>query len=208
MKNHNPSQNTNQNAYPSIRIFKNPILEWCTHVHPIVPLVFWGPFIGYLLFHVANEGLHSPLEFVVWALMGLLVWTFTEYTLHRFVFHMEGEHWLIKKFVFLFHGLHHDDPNDPTRLVMPPVPAVIIVFLLWQMYALFIPAKSLNLFMAFFLIGYLTYDYIHYATHHFKMNSPLGSFLRKYHLQHHHRKSPTQFGVSSPLWDYIFQTHK
>lgn len=192
----------------SIRIFKNPILEACTHVHPIVPLVVWAPFIAYLYLQTMKMGTFVAVDYLVWFVVGMLVWTLTEYVLHRYVFHFPANNKLTKRFVFLFHGLHHDDPQDPTRLVMPPVPAIIIVYLLWQMFALVIPVQFMNIFMANFLIGYLCYDYIHYATHHFPMTSKVGKYLRKYHLQHHYSHEKSKYGVSSPLWDYIFQTVK
>ncbi len=192
----------------SIRLFKNPFLESLSHVHPIVPLLVWGPFIAYLFHQAVNVNQQGFSDFLLFSLIGLVAWTFTEYTLHRFVFHFNAQSKIGKRFVFLFHGLHHDDPQDPTRLVMPPVPAILIVALLWQLFALIVPAERMNIFMAFFLIGYLCYDYIHYATHHFKMTSPIGKYLRKYHLQHHYAGERSKYGVSSPLWDYIFKTVK
>ncbi len=190
----------------SIRIFKNPILESFTHVHPIVPLVFWSPVIVYLFYRAIEIKQINTFEILSWILAGLLLWTFTEYTLHRFVFHCDAKSRAGKYFVFLFHGLHHDDPQDPTRLVMPPVPAVIIVSLLWMLFSFIFPEKYIDILMANFLIGYLCYDYIHYATHHFPMTSPIGKYLRKYHLQHHYSGEDSKYGVSSPLWDYIFKT--
>lgn len=192
--------------YNSIRIFKNPILEATTHVHPIVPLVFWSPVIVYWLYRSHSVWHLSALEFIVLFFVGMLVWTFSEYILHRFVFHLPVIGPISDRFVFLFHGLHHDDPNDPTRLVMPPVPAVLFVFLLYQFYGLIVPEKYLLAFMAYFLIGYLCYDYIHFATHHFKMTGRVGRFLKKWHLQHHFRHEKAKYGVSSPLWDYVFRT--
>ena len=59
-------------------------------------------------------------------LASLLAWTFTEYFLHRFVFHYKAKSRFGKYIIFLFHGIHHDDRRC-ARLVMPPVPAVIIV---------------------------------------------------------------------------------
>ena len=50
------------------------------------------------------------------------------------------------------------------------------------------------------------YDYIHFATHHFKMSSPAARFLKRYHLQHHFQHHDAKYGVSSPLWDYVFRT--
>ena len=41
---------------------------------------------------------------------GLLVWTFTEYVLHRFFFIEPRSEW--GKTPFYFHGVHHDYPQD------------------------------------------------------------------------------------------------
>jgi sterol desaturase/sphingolipid hydroxylase (fatty acid hydroxylase superfamily) len=190
----------------SIRIFKNPILESFTHVHPIVPLVLWVPIILFLFYRGFAVKNINVAEFITLFFLGMLLWTFTEYVLHRFVFHWDSKSRAGKYFVFLFHGLHHDDPQDATRLVMPPVPAILIVSLLWVIFSSIFPDQYIDVLMAHFLIGYLCYDYIHYATHHFAMTSPVGKFLRKYHLQHHYAGENSRYGVSSPLWDYIFRT--
>jgi sterol desaturase/sphingolipid hydroxylase (fatty acid hydroxylase superfamily) len=192
--------------YESIRLFKNPILEACSHVHPIVPLIMWAPAAIYLGYAgILNNNL-SLLQTLSWYAIGLFVWTFTEYILHRVVFHFPGKSKLSKQFVYLFHGLHHDDPDDPTRLVMPPVPAILIMALLYFLFGLIVPANFLEVFMSSFIIGYLCYDYIHYATHHFPMKSTVGRYLKKFHLQHHFRHEKAKYGVSSPLWDLILGT--
>lgn len=190
----------------SIRIFKNPILESFTHVHPIVPLVLWTPIISFLLYRGATVHGVNTTEFLTLFFIGLIVWTLMEYVLHRYVFHWDAKSAAGKYFVFLFHGLHHDDPQDPTRLVMPPVPALLIYSVLWFLFSLVVPANYLGVFMAFFMTGYLCYDYIHYATHHFAMTSKVGKYLRKYHLQHHYSGERSKYGVSNPLWDYVFRT--
>ncbi len=190
----------------SIRIFKNPILESFTHVHPIVPLVFWTPVIIFLFYYGAVVQQLTAREFIILFFAGFVLWTFTEYVMHRFVFHWDAKSSAGKYFVFLFHGLHHDDPQDPTRLVMPPVPAVILSGILYLIFSLIFPGRYLQVLMAYFMIGYLCYDYIHYATHHFAMTSKVGKFLRKYHLQHHYSGERSRYGVSSPLWDYMFNT--
>lgn len=195
-----------QSSYPSVKIFDNPILEAMTHVHPLVPLLLWGPVVLGLSWYalaVQNLGL-AP--FLIVAVAALVFWTFFEYTLHRYLFHFPAKSTFGKYLVYLFHGLHHDDPNDPTRLVFPPVPAVLIVLVVYGLFWLVIPFIYLNAFMAFFLVGYLAYDYIHYGTHHFPMKSKVGRYLKKYHLQHHFKKEDARYGVSSPLWDYVFGT--
>jgi sterol desaturase/sphingolipid hydroxylase (fatty acid hydroxylase superfamily) len=122
------------------------------------------------------------------------------------MFHFPAKGKWGKKFVFLFHGLHHDDPDDPTRLVMPPVPAVIMMGILYAGFGLVVPTKFLEVFMSAFIVGYLCYDYIHYASHHFPMKGGLARYLKKFHLQHHFRHERAKYGVSSPLWDIIFRT--
>jgi sterol desaturase/sphingolipid hydroxylase (fatty acid hydroxylase superfamily) len=191
----------------SVRLFRNDFLESLTHVHPIVPLLFWGPVSTYLLWR--SFGVHglTPAEVLAIGAVGLVVWTLTEYCLHRFVFHYSAKSRVGKYLVFLFHGVHHAAPRDKTRLVMPPAGAVIVMALLYQVFRLAVPAPWIEPFGAFFIIGYLVYDYIHYATHHFAMRTPFLHFLKVYHLQHHYGAKGLRYGVSSPLWDRVFGTY-
>ena len=193
------------NRTRSIQIFKNPFLERCTHVHPLTPLIIWGPFIGTLLWN--SPDLSLP-EWILCPLAGLLFWTLTEYLLHRFVFHFPARSKTGKSLILLFHGHHHNDPSDPTRLVMPPLPAIIFTTIFYFIFKATLPDRFLFPFMAFFMIGYLMYDYIHYASHHFQMKFKPGNFLKHHHLLHHFSDQTCRFGVSSPLWDYVFGTFK
>jgi sterol desaturase/sphingolipid hydroxylase (fatty acid hydroxylase superfamily) len=60
--------------------------------------------------------------------------------------------------------------------------------------------------MAGFMIGYLIYDLTHYATHHFAMRSGYAKYIKRYHMMHHYKAPDTRFGVSSPVWDWVFST--
>jgi dihydroceramide fatty acyl 2-hydroxylase len=191
----------------SVRLFQNDLLEALTHVHPIVPLLFWGPIAGFLLWRsVAVHDLPATGLFAIGAL-ALFVWTLTEYCLHRFVFHFPAQSRTGKYLVFLFHGVHHATPRDKTRLVMPPAGGILLLIVLYQVFRLIVPAPWIEPFLAFFLVGYLAYDYIHYATHHFPMRSKPLHFLKVYHLQHHYGAKGLRFGVSSPIWDRVFGTY-
>ena len=55
---------------------------------------------------------------------GYAFWTLTEYWLHRVVFHFEPDHGIGARLHWMIHGVHHDHPNDPLRLVMPPAASV------------------------------------------------------------------------------------
>lgn len=189
--------------YQSIRMFKSDFLEKFTHIHPITPLLVWVPISGYYFYQGRHLGLS---EILLTFLAGMFVWTFSEYMLHRFVFHYEPTSKVGKWLIFVLHGVHHDDPQDPTRLVFAPPVGIIVFFLLYQLFGLFVPERYFSTFLGSFLVGYLCYDYIHYATHHFPMTSKIGKYLRAYHLQHHYSHKPKKYGVSNPLWDYVFRT--
>jgi len=191
----------------SVRLFQNDLLEALTHVHPLVPLLFWGPIAGFLLWRsVAVHELPASGLFAIGAL-ALFLWTLTEYCLHRFVFHFPAQSRAGRYLVFLFHGVHHATPRDKTRLVMPPAGGVLLLIVLYQVFRLLVPAPWIEPFLAFFLVGYLAYDYIHYATHHFPMRSKVLHFLKVYHLHHHYGAKGLRFGVSSPIWDRVFGTY-
>ena len=196
-----------EQPHESIRLFENDLLERLSHVHPITPLVVWAPVAAWLFWRS-----FSLYELALWpvagiAILGMLTWTLSEYCLHRFIFHFPAKSKIGKWFVFLFHGNHHEDPKDKTRLVMPPAGAIPIMALLYLLFGLFIPQPWIQPFCAGFIIGYLIYDYIHYATHHFPMKGPVAKFLKHYHLKHHFSGETGRYGVSSPFWDIVFRTH-
>lgn len=173
--------------------------------HPFLPMVWFGPVAAYGLWRGAPAGLGrtAGLFFAGW-----LIWSLLEYVLHRYVFHFNAVNEAERLQLFLLHGYHHSFPNDRTRLVAPPwmswPPALVIIGL----YLLAFPADvAWNLF-AGTTMGYVGYDWIHYYTHHFKPRNPIGKWLRSYHLQHHHADEHSRYGVSSPLWDYVFRTFR
>ncbi|MFZ8934547.1 MAG: sterol desaturase family protein [Bacteriovoracaceae bacterium] len=195
-----------KNDKSSIRLFESNILESFTHVHPITPLLLWTPIVLFLFYKSHTTFHHSAVINITVFVVAGLVWTLTEYVLHRYAFHYPAKSEWGKKIIYLFHGIHHDDPDDATRLVMPPLPGLLIMFMISNFFKLFVPAEYFYLFMGGFICFYLCYDYIHYATHHFRMTSKVGRYLKSYHLKHHYTKDPVKYGVSNPLWDYVFGT--
>ncbi|MBI2712044.1 MAG: sterol desaturase family protein, partial [Bdellovibrio sp.] len=176
------------------------------HVHPITPLLVWCPVIGFLIWRSYSVNHLSVVWMVPVVFVGIFSWTLAEYILHRFVFHIEGKTPLTQRLHFLIHGLHHADPVDPTRLVMPPTASLFLGLVLYSLFRLPLGDTWVQPFFAGFLVGYLCYDYIHYAVHHFNPKTPLGRFLKQSHMQHHYVDPESHWGVSSPLWDYVFGT--
>ncbi len=195
-------------VYPrdSVRLFRSDFLEKFTHVNPVVPLLVWVPIVAVLLYRAFTVHALSVGEVALYGILGLIFWSLVEYTLHRFVFHFPAKSKLGNRLVYMLHGLHHEDPQDPTRLVMPPAPALIYSAILFPVFRLLIGPVYTETFVAFFLIGYLCYDYIHFYVHHFVPRNPVGKFLKRYHMEHHFADYEAKWGVSNPLWDYVFGT--
>ena len=190
----------------SPRMFRNPLLEIASRVHPAVPPLLYLPVVALCLVRaVDHHGLGvAPVAGVF--VLGLGAWTFAEYILHRFVFHFQPDTRWGRRLHFIIHGVHHDYPHDPMRLVMPPsvsIPLAILMFLGFR--ALLGPAWSLP-FFAGFLVGYLVYDMTHYHIHHHRSTNKLSLAVRRYHYRHHFQQSSRGFGVTSPLWDRVFRT--
>jgi len=194
------------NRGKNIRLFENPWLESQTHIHPATPALFWLPIVGYLFYR--SFAVHAlPVTEVLGLFVGgMFFWTFAEYVLHRWVFHYHPSSKLGKRIAYLAHGIHHDDPDDGTRLVMPVIPAVIIASFFYGLFRLILGPVYTEPFMASFLVGYLCYDYIHYYTHHFIPKTALGRWLKQNHMLHHYKYPELMWGVSSPLWDRVFGT--
>lgn len=140
-------------------------------------------------------------------LTGILFWTFLEYVLHRFLFHMEvkpNTHPWLCTLHFTIHGLHHKVPFDPMRLVFPPLPGVIIATIIYAPLSLCLPQPRVMLAGALF--GYLCYDMIHYYLHYGSPTLKHLYHMKRYHYQHHFAHQDMGYGISSPLWDFVFNT--
>lgn len=188
----------------SPRMFESDLLDFFSRVHPAVPVVIFAPAIAALVYW-ALEGLAAG-PFVGLFFAGYLLWTLFEYWLHRLVFHFEPEQGLGARLHWIIHGVHHDHPNDPLRLVMPPavsVPLGGLIFLL--LYAAFGNPDGVAI-DAGFVAGYLAYDMTHYYLHHRVPRGRLGKLLRELHMRHHFQDDTRGFGISAPYWDLVFGT--
>ncbi len=188
----------------SPRMFESRLLDALSRVHPAVPVAIFAPTV--LL--MAAWGLEkvSVLGMLGLAAGGYAMWTLFEYWLHRVVFHFEPQAGVGARLHWIIHGIHHEHPNDPMRLVMPPsvsLPLGAVVFA--AIYLLFGARYAPGLGAGFFA-GYLAYDMIHYYVHHFRPRGRLGRMLRERHMRHHFQDETRGFGISAPYWDEIFRT--
>ena len=193
------------NKNETVRMFESDFMEFFSRVHPVIPLALYLPVVGYMLY-VSLWRQH--LSFVAVAalfLLGILLWTLIEYLIHRYIFHYEPKTRWGKQLHFVIHGVHHDYPNDARRLVMPPVISIPLAFLFFGLFLLIFGSLAPAVF-AGLVFGYLCYDMLHYATHHLAMKRGMWLWLKQYHLRHHFKDDRVGYGISSPLWDYVFRT--
>jgi dihydroceramide fatty acyl 2-hydroxylase len=185
-------------------MFKSGLLDKFTRVHHLVPVAIFLPAI--VLLFSTGVGRLGLAESLGWAVGGYALWTLAEYWIHRVIFHFEPEDGIGARLHWMVHGVHHDHPNDPLRLVMPPGASVPLALVFYALFWLVLGADRAFAFGAGFLAGYLAYDMIHYHLHHHTPRTPLGRWLRELHMRHHFQDDERGFGISAPYWDRVFGT--
>ncbi|XP_072242830.1 fatty acid 2-hydroxylase isoform X1 [Leuresthes tenuis] len=207
-----------------IRLFGNPFMEASTKTSWYWVPVVWLPIVFYLCWHcyttlaqgttriALTSDVSIPMHkymFLVLFLLGWFLWTFIEYCIHRFVFHMKppAHNYYLIMLHFLLHGQHHKSPFDGSRLVFPPGLASIVVGTFYAILHHTLPEiLGVSVFVGG-LCGYVVYDMIHYYLHY---GSPKrGSYLyslKAYHVKHHFEHQRSGFGITSTFWDHPFNT--
>ncbi len=173
---------------------------------PWVCYVVFGPILAaQVAFAAYRNGLHWTLPLGV--LLGLFLWTLDEYVMHRFSFHSKSDHPLIKPYNSGLHLLHHNAPTDVAYVAAPMVlcvPSYAILFGIFYLVAGFDLALNMG---SGIIIGFLYYEWVHFATHHLPAKTPWMKVLKKQHMTHHFVDSDRYFGVTSTFWDHVFGTH-
>ena len=173
---------------------------------PWRPVQLYGPFlIGWL-------GLGWLAEISVRVqglalLAGLIEWSLVEYLNHRFFFHWHPRSRRLRQALDTFHALHHREPYRLTVVVANPsisIPfAIVNLLLLGAVLDSWIMAGLVNVG---FGLGYLAYEYTHYAVHKALVRGEPWPRWAGYHLAHHFVDARTRFGVTNTLWDHVFFT--
>ncbi len=185
-------------------MFESRLLDTLSRVHPVVPVLIFVPAIVLLgAWALSKVGLLGAIGLYVG---GYAFWTLFEYWLHRLVFHFEPEAGFGARLHWIIHGVHHDHPNDPMRLVMPPAVSVPLGAAVFGVMYLLAGGRYAPALGAGFFTGYLIYDMLHYYLHHFRPRGTFGRMLRERHMRHHFQDDTKGFGISAPYWDDVFRT--
>jgi sterol desaturase/sphingolipid hydroxylase (fatty acid hydroxylase superfamily) len=137
---------------------------------------------------------------------GLLAFTLVEYLFHRYFFHMKTATPYRANIQLSVHGNHHIDPKEATAIMIKPKIAIVILPVLSFLFYAMFGRYTLSLLPGF-LTGYSFYLFIHFSIHNFKPPKSIIRYLWRHHTLHHFYDDAKNYGVSSPLWDIIFNTY-
>jgi sterol desaturase/sphingolipid hydroxylase (fatty acid hydroxylase superfamily) len=170
-------------------------------------IAYWLDFALYafaivvlVLFLIMSGQRIGFIDMTCFVLSGLLLWTFLEYTLHRFILHK------VEPFK-TWHGKHH---LRPRALILAPtiVSGTLIGLLIFAPAFLLssgLPASALTVGL---LIGYFGYALTHHAIHHWPLDWSVMRAKKRAHALHHIQNVPANFGVTSAFWDRLFGSYQ
>ena len=189
------------------QLFKNPILEKLSRTHIAVPITIFVTYASVLLYwSIIHTSLSTWTSISMFAL-GAISFTWVEYMVHKHIFHMKTYNKWREKFQYTVHGVHHEFPKDKERLAMPPLLSITIATLLLLLFRLVLGDLVFS-FLPGFLVGYAYYLSVHYIVHVYQPPKNFFKILWINHAIHHYKHGEYVFGVSSPLWDYVYGTMK
>lgn len=190
------------------RLFNNAFLEYMTKAPaPVSAAIYITIALALLYIGYLGQVVNSALTALTLFCGALFFWTFFEYFFHRYINHLDEyfpqSEWA-HTIAYTIHGVHHEYPRDKERLIMPPIPGLLILGVIYLVYGLLL-GDLVYIFMPGFMCGYLLYTYVHFSVH--KQKVP--AFLKvqyRHHALHHYKYPEKAFGVSTTFWDRVFGT--
>ncbi|HEY0653024.1 MAG TPA: sterol desaturase family protein [Chryseosolibacter sp.] len=189
----------------SRQLFSSPILERLSRTHIAIPVSIFLLYSSVILYWSIT---HTSLSWMLTVLLfciGVIAFTWVEYNVHRYLFHIQPRTSFKKKFQYTIHGVHHEFPKDKERLAMPPLLSITIATVMLLFFRIVMGDHAFA-FMPGFLVGYACYLSVHYLVHAYPPPRRWFKSLWVNHAIHHYKDGEVVFGVSSPLWDYVYGT--
>lgn len=175
-------------------------------ISPISFNIILGLTVSGLLFY---KGLHYNMPAIVYfrlTVIGLLTWSFIEYLI-QFISNKLLPTKIGQFFFWQLQGDHYSTPEN-RRLLFYPIPVTIILSgIIFFILKTFTPREYLYTFSGILVLCYLAMEHLHNIYHREKTDFPLVSWMQQFHLEHHNHPT-SRYGISSPLWDLLFNTLK
>ncbi|HWB63527.1 MAG TPA: sterol desaturase family protein [Chitinophagales bacterium] len=141
---------------------------------------------------------------IVFALSGIIFWTFLEYIIHRFFGHAKHGQGPIRK----EHLMHHAKAHYFAPMYKKGLLALLV--LSGSTFIMGLSAGWMNgLLFSTGLAGmYLLYESAHRLYHTHEPLVGYGLKMRKHHFYHHFVNPRYNHGVTTAFWDRLFNTYK
>ena len=170
--------------------------------YPLIAIVLW---IGAPHFY-PNE---SWKDGVIVIPLGVLIWTIIEYIMHRFFFHWIPKWRPLRELIKICHLAHHENPRNPALILVQAEHSIIYSILSFAPIFWLSPTFYITLgLMSGVWMGFLYYELLHYQIHLKNSSSVVLKAQQRHHIHHHYANARSCFGVTSPLWDWVFSTYQ
>jgi sterol desaturase/sphingolipid hydroxylase (fatty acid hydroxylase superfamily) len=164
---------------------------------------YWGEFaidipLGVvLIFASLRRHDLSPLAVVLTIGFGLILFSFFEYFIHRWLFHGSV------RIMAEGHNAHHLNPMgyDSLPFFLP----AMVLMILTGIFVLLMPMSKAFLLTGTITFGYVTYGLSHFSIHHTSFHQSWAKHWSAHHLIHH-RHTDSNFGVTTSIWDVLLGT--
>jgi sterol desaturase/sphingolipid hydroxylase (fatty acid hydroxylase superfamily) len=137
---------------------------------------------------------------------GVVAWSFGEYALHRFAFHVPRGRWK-GSHEHLRHHAGIDHQPGTTALSWAgiwTVGATVFGPIGWLVAGI---AGGVALGLGW-VVGFYLYEYLHWSEHRAGPGGRYGRWARRHHLHHHFGAPLKNHGVTTPFWDVVFGTYE
>ena len=143
--------------------------------------------------------------------VGLLAWSGAEYVIHRWFMHDA----VGPAFVSRGHLDHHRHPTR--RPLASPLSFVGVVVASLGAVAPLGATLAVRVGAAWWagalagvstVAAYAVYERVHFRSHFQPSTTRYTRWQQRRHLAHHASAGTTNFGVTSPLWDWVFGTYE
>ena len=142
---------------------------------------------------------------------GVALWTFVEYTSHRWLMHRpfpRGDRLGSRVLHYLFDAMHADHHARPWDgyFINGHLDTLIVSSVVLPLSFLAPPYTASAVLVAFFTC-YVAEEWCHHGMHFWNLDLGYFQYLRRRHLYHHSRHGVgVAYGITSGLWDTVFRT--
>ncbi len=137
-------------------------------------------------------------------LIGVALWSFGEYVLHRFAMHeLKGRGLASRE-----HLRHHAARDSVLESWWMAWTGVVLVGIGWGGLASWLLGPVGAALGIGWVAAYGFYDWIHWRAHRRPIAHPYERWVRRHHFHHHFGHPMANQGVTTPVWDLVFGTYE